>query len=116
MENIVYIAPFLLIIMGFYLLLLEKSLIKKVIGLNLFQVGIIVFYILIAKIKGGLPPIDNGLNNELYSNPLPHVLMLTAIVVGIATTSLACALIYKIYQNFGTIDELELIKITQKGN
>ena len=117
MINLVYLAPFVLIIMGFYLLLVEKNLIKKVVGLNLFQGGIIVFYILIAKIDGGVPPIDNGLNTEIYSNPLPHVLMLTAIVVGIATTSLALALIYQIYKKYGSVDEVEIInKITQQEN
>jgi multicomponent Na+:H+ antiporter subunit C len=111
-TNLPYIAPFIMLSVGIYLILLDKNLIKKVVGLNLFQGGIIVFYILIAKINKGLPPID-GINipNEIYSNPLPHVLMLTAIVVGIATTSLACALIYQIYRNYGTINEEELIKI-----
>lgn len=111
-TNLPYIAPFVMMSVGIYLILLDKNLIKKVVGLNLFQGGIIVFYILIAKINNALPPVDGiNIKNEVYSNPLPHVLMLTAIVVGIATTSLACALIYQIYKNYGTIDEEELIKI-----
>ena len=95
LSNYPYIFALIMIMTGFYVLIIEKNLIKKVIGVNLIQGGIIVFYVIIGKVRGGLPPIANvdGVA-EVYSNPTPHVLMLTAIVVGVATTSLACALIF----------------------
>jgi multicomponent Na+:H+ antiporter subunit C len=114
-QNYPYIVAFIMIMVGLYVLITNKNLIKKVLGLNLLQGGIIVFYIIIAKIDNALPPIYNSKLQETYSNPLPHVLMLTAIVVGIATTSLACALMYRIYQNYGTLDESEIIKINNEA-
>ena len=112
--NYPYIVSFLMVMIGFYILLIEKNLIKKVVGLNLLQGGIIVFYVLIGKIKDGVPPIYNKALKETYSNPIPHVLMLTAIVVGIATTSLACAFIYRIYKNYNTLDEQEIIAMNNE--
>ncbi len=113
-TNYPYLIAFLMFLVGFYILLIEKNLIKKIIGLNLVQGAVIVFYILIAKIDGGVAPIYNEGAQEVYSNPLPHVLMLTAIVVGIATTSLACALIYRIYKDYGSINEDEIISKDDK--
>lgn len=104
-----YWAVIILMMMGLYVLTAERNLVKKVIGLSIFQVAVIMFYISLAKIRGGTAPIViEGAENVVYSNPLPHVLMLTAIVVGIGTTALALALVVRIHEEFGTIEEDEL--------
>jgi multicomponent Na+:H+ antiporter subunit C len=97
-----------MIFVGFYLIILNNHLIKKVVGLGLLQSGIIVFYILVSYIKNSTAPIIDENIEQIYSNPLPHVLMLTAIVVGIATTALALALVYKIYKAYNTLNEDEI--------
>ena len=99
-----------LMMIGLYIVISRDSLIKKVMGLNIFQVSVILFYVSMAKVSGGTPPIliENGGDDVLYSNPLPHVLMLTAIVVGIATTALALALVVRIKEAYGTVEEDEI--------
>tara|TARA_B100000902_G_scaffold357221_1_gene371518 strand:+ start:1165 stop:1488 length:324 start_codon:yes stop_codon:yes gene_type:complete len=99
-----YILNMTLFLIGLFIIIRESNLIKKVIGLNIFQSSVFIFYILISKVEGGVPPIINA-DQSIYSNPLPHVLILTAIVVSIATTSLALALIIKIKDKHGTIEE-----------
>ena len=102
-----YWIAILLMMTGFYMVIASRNLIKKVVGLNVFQVSVFVFYISMGKIKGGTAPIlDDGI--EVYSNPLPHVLILTAIVVGVATTALALALVVRIRDAYGTIEEDEI--------
>ena len=77
-----------------------------------FQVSVIIFYVSIAKVKGGTAPIiPEGGQDVVYSNPLPHVLMLTAIVVGISTTALALALVVRIQEAYGTVEDDELNEI-----
>ena len=96
-----------LMMCGFYMLLSARNLVKKVIGLNLFQTSVFVFYISTGKIDGGAVPIPvDGV--EVYSNPLPHVLILTAIVVGVASTALGLALILRIKDEYGSIEEDEV--------
>ncbi len=96
-----------LMMIGFYLVIAHGNLVKKVVGLNIFQVSVFTFYISMSKVEGGTAPIlAEGI--EVYSNPLPHVLILTAIVVGVATTALACALIVRIQKAYGTIEEDEI--------
>tara|TARA_B100000959_G_C14686387_1_gene502831 strand:- start:10 stop:393 length:384 start_codon:yes stop_codon:yes gene_type:complete len=96
-----------LMMMGFYMVISQQNLIKKIVGLNVFQVSVFVFYISMSKIKGGTAPIlAEGI--EVYSNPLPHVLILTAIVVGVATTALGLALTVRINDAFGTIEDDEI--------
>ncbi|MBL6932988.1 MAG: cation:proton antiporter subunit C [Rhodospirillales bacterium] len=96
-----------LMMMGFYIVISQQNLIKKIVGLNVFQVSVFVFYISMGKIKGGSAPIlADGI--EIYSNPLPHVLILTAIVVGVATTALGLALTVRIKNAYGTIEEDEI--------
>ena len=96
-----------LMMIGLYIVISANNLIKKVIGLNIFQSSVFILYISIGKVSGGTAPI---LLKEpaVYSNPLPHVLILTAIVVGVATTALGLALIVRIRSAFGTIDDQEL--------
>ena len=107
-----YWVCILLMMIGLYIVIARDNLIKKVIGLNIFQVSVIMFYVSMGKRDGGTAPIiPEGVPETVYSNPVPHVLMLTAIVVGIATTSLALALIVRIHEAYGTIEEDELIEI-----
>ena len=96
-----------LMMAGFYIVISQGNLVKKIIGLNIFQTAVFLLYISIGKVKGGTAPIIvNG--DAVYSNPLPHVLILTAIVVGVATTALAMALIIRIQKAYGTIEEQEI--------
>ncbi len=98
-----------LMMIGFYVVIAQGNLVKKIFGLNIFQVGVFVFYISMAKVDGGTAPIlGDGI--EIYSNPLPHVLILTAIVVGIATMALGLALVVRIRDAYGTIEEDEIEK------
>jgi len=93
-----------LMMMGLYMVIASSNLIKKLIGLGVFQSSVFILYITFGKIKDGSPPIITQ-NVEIYSNPLPHVLILTAIVVGVATTSVGLALIVRIQEAYGSTDE-----------
>ena len=100
----------LLMMAGLYAVIARGNLVKKMVGLNVFQISVFVLYISMAKIADGTAPIL-GANIPIYSNPLPHVLILTAIVVGVATTALGLALIVRINESFGTIEDSELSRI-----
>ena len=107
-----YCAVIILMMIGLYIVIARGNLVKKVMGLSIFQVSVIMFYVSIGKIEGGTAPIiPEGGHQLVYSNPLPHVLMLTAIVVGISTTALALALIVRIQEAYGTVEDDELNKI-----
>ncbi len=94
----------LLMMIGFYLVIASDHLIKKLVGLNIFQTSVFILYISFGKVAGGTAPIlIEGVTE--YSNPLPHVLILTAIVVGIATTSLGLALVVRIREAYGSVEE-----------
>ncbi|MGB3133474.1 MAG: cation:proton antiporter subunit C [Candidatus Macondimonas sp.] len=102
-----YWVVIVLMMIGFYMVIAHGNLVLKVIGLNIFQTSVFLLYISMGKIRGGTAPIiASGFST--YSNPLPHVLILTAIVVGIATTALAAALIIRIHGAYGTIEEDEI--------
>lgn len=101
-----WIVIFLMMV-GLYTVISRGNLIKKIIGLNIFQVSVFFLYISISTVKDGAAPIiTDGVT--LYSNPLPHVLILTAIVVGVATTALGLALVVRIKESYGTIEEDEI--------
>ena len=108
----------ILMLSGLFIVVSRGNLIKKIVGLNIFQTSVFMFYISIGKMKGGTAPIllDKSANNSsvIYSNPLPHVLILTAIVVGIATTALGLALIIKIREEYDTVEEDDIQKMDQK--
>jgi multicomponent Na+:H+ antiporter subunit C len=96
-----------LMMAGFYVVIARGNLVKKLVGLNIFQTSVFVFYISMSKVKGGSAPIlDDRITT--YSNPLPHVLILTAIVVGVATLALGLALVVRIRQAYGTVEEDEI--------
>lgn len=96
-----------LMMAGLYIVIAHGNLIKKIVGLSIFQTSIFIFYISMAKVEGGTAPILVD-DITLYSNPLPHVLILTAIVVGIATTALALSLVVRIKEAYGSIEEAEI--------
>lgn len=108
-----YWVIIILMMFGFYIVIAQQNLIKKIVGLNVFQVSVFVFYITMGKVRGGTAPILAE-NFETYSNPLPHVLILTAIVVGVATSALALALTIRIKGAFGTIEEDEICILEQE--
>ena len=104
-----YWVVVVLMMIGFYIVIAHGNLVKKIVGLSIFQTSVFIFYISMAKIDGATAPIlADGI--ETYSNPLPHVLILTAIVVGIATTALGLALTVRIKEAYGSIEEEEIQK------
>lgn len=106
-----YVLCVLLLMVGLYTILSSHNLFKKLLGLSVFQVSISLFYISVGKVSGGTAPIlidGTQKGTVLYSNPLPHVLILTAIVVGVATLSLGLALLVRIHNAYGTIEEDEI--------
>ncbi len=112
----IYWLIIVLMMVGLYIVTARDHLIKKVMGLNILQAAAILFFIAMAKVEGGTAPIvsseaaRNG-GDVLYSGPLPHVLMLTAIVVGVATTALALALVVRIHAEYGTAEEEETLAV-----
>lgn len=98
----------ILMMAGLYIMIARFNLVKKIIGLGLFQTSIFYLYISIGKVSGGTAPILSKDQDLVFSNPLPHVLILTAIVVGVATTAVALALIVRIFEEYGTIEEDEI--------
>ena len=99
-----YWVVFFLMMTGFYVVIAKGNLIAKIVGLNIFQSSVFLLYISMGKVIGGTAPIVHDAG-AIYSNPLPHVLILTAIVVGVATTALGLALVVRIKAAYGTIEE-----------
>lgn len=106
-EHYNYWIVIVLLTLGLFIIKSRGNLIKKLLGLNMFQAAVFVFYISVAKVTGGTAPIA-GEGISVYSNPLPHVLILTAIVVGIATVAVALALVVRIQEAYGSIDETDI--------
>jgi len=107
-----YWVVIFLMMIGFFIVISHGNLVKKLMGLSIFQTSVFILYISMGKVNGGTAPILDDRYN-VYSNPLTHVLILTAIVVGIATTALGLALVVRIKEAYGTIEESE---IQQKDN
>ena len=104
-----YAITVFLMVSGLYIVIASGNMIKKIVGLSLFQTSVYLLYISAGKILGGTPPIIDKAYT-IYSNPLPHVLILTAIVVGISTVALGLAIVARIHEAYGTIEEDELFK------
>ena len=102
-----YWVVIFLMMAGLYVVVSRGNLVKKIVGLNIFQVSVFLLYISIGKVEGGTAPILTG-EPEVFSNPLPHVLILTAIVVGVATTALGLSLVVRIRESYGSIEEDEI--------
>ncbi|MEW6429280.1 MAG: cation:proton antiporter subunit C [Thermodesulfobacteriota bacterium] len=115
-----YWAAIILMLIGLYGMIAKNNLLKKVVAMSIFQTAIILFYVSIGVKKGGAIPIvihhageelvQHAVNPEHYANPLPHVLMLTAIVVGVATLGVALAILQKIQRVYDTIEEDEILE------
>ncbi len=101
-----------LMVAGLYIVIARGNMIKKLVGLSLFQTSVYLLYLSPGKILGGTPPVYDAAYN-VYSNPLPHVLILTAIVVGVATLALGLALVVRINEAYGTIEEDEIFSRDQ---
>ena len=102
-----YWIVIVLMMTGFYVVISRGNLVKKIVGLNIFQTSVFILYITVGKVEGGTAPIFME-GATRYSNPLPHVLILTAIVVGVSTTALGLALIVRIKEAYGTVEEDEI--------
>jgi len=102
-----YWVVIMLMMTGFYTVISRGNLVKKIIGLNIFQTSVFILFISIGKIEGATAPILIG-DDVLYSNPLPHVLILTAIVVGVATTALGLALVVRVHEAYDSIEEEQI--------
>ena len=109
-----YWVVIMLMMTGLWVVIAKRHYVKKLMGLSIFQVGVIMFYVAMGKVSGGTAPVylpdgEGGVDvNAVYSNPLPHVLMLTAIVVGVATTALGLALVVRIRESYGSSEEDEI--------
>ena len=112
-----YWIVIVLMMTGFYIVIARGNLIKTVIGLNVFQISVFLLYITMGRVDGGTAPIlqETASADQAYSNPLPSVLILTAIVVGVATTALALALIVRIREDYGTIEEDEILILDRES-
>lgn len=106
-EHYNYVITIFLMIAGLYVVVARSNMVKKLIGLSIFQTSVYLLYLAPGKIVGGTAPIVDPAFT-VYSNPLPHVLILTAIVVGVGTLALGLALVVRIHEAFGTIDDDEI--------
>jgi multicomponent Na+:H+ antiporter subunit C len=108
-SHYAYWATVALMVAGLYVVVARGNLVKKLIGLAVFQTSVYLLYIAPGKLIGGTAPIVSE-QFSVYSNPLPHVLILTAIVVGVATLALGLALVVRIYEDYGSIEEEEILE------
>lgn len=106
LEHYNYWVVIFLMMSGFYIVISANNLVKKIVGLNIFQTSVFMLYISMGKVSGGSAPIVAE-SITSYSNPLPHVLILTAIVVGVATTAVGLSLVVRIKRAYGTVEENE---------
>lgn len=113
-EHFSYIVAIFLMIAGLFIVIARGNLIKKLIGLSVFQTSVYLLYIAPGKLVGGTAPILAP-QYSVYSNPLPHVLILTAIVVGVATLALGLAITVRIREAYGSIEEDEIIALDQQA-
>ena len=107
-SHFTYIITVFLMVAGLFIIIARSNLIKKLVGLSIFQTSVYLLYITPAKLVGGTAPILSA-KYTIYSNPLPHVLILTAIVVGVATLALGLALTVRIREAYGSIEEDEIL-------
>ncbi len=112
----IYSLVMILFFLGVYGMVLSKNYMKKLMAMNIMQVAVIFFYLCFAQKDGGMIPILNGVttNPDAYINPLPHGLMLTAIVVSLGTTGVAIALLMRIKEIYGSVEEVEVLRRASK--
>lgn len=105
----------ILLMTGFYAVIAKANLIKKLIGLSIFQAAVFLLYITMSKVEGGTAPIlREAATGQIYSNPLPQVLILTAIVVGISTTALGLGIVVRIKEEYDSIEEQDILEMDQE--
>ncbi|TQV74928.1 Na+/H+ antiporter subunit C [Aliikangiella marina] len=106
----------IVLMVGFYAVIVRNNLIKKLLGLAIFQSAVFLMYITMDKVEGATAPIiQEGVTDQIYSNPLPQVLILTAIVVGVSTTALGLAMVVRIKEAYGSIEEDDIIAKDRKS-
>ncbi len=109
-----FLVFIIIFLWGFYIMITRYNLVKKLIGMYLVQTSVIFFLVSISAKKGSTAPVllstTDPVQASMYANPLPHVLTLTAIVVGVATLGVALALCAAIYRKYGSLDEEEILK------
>lgn len=112
----IYSLVMILFFLGVYGMVLSKNYMKKLMAMNVMQVAVIYFYLCFAQKDGGMIPILNGATTtpDAYINPLPHGLMLTAIVVSLGTTGVAIALLMRIKEIYGSVEEVEVLRRASK--
>ncbi len=104
-----------LLMIGFYAVIAKPNLVKKLIGLTIFQSAVFLLYITMGKVDGGTAPIfQAGIEDPIFSSPLPQVLILTAIVVGISTTALGLGIVVRIKEEYGSIEEDDIQDIDRR--
>jgi len=108
-SHYAYWITVLLMVAGLFITIASGNLVKKLVGLGIFQTSVYLLYVAPGKLIGGTAPIVSG-QFDVYSNPLPHVLILTAIVVGVATLALGLALVVRLREAYGTIEEDEILE------
>ena len=112
--HLYYWLSAVLLLIGLHGILARTNLVRKLMAMNVMQVAVIIFFIAISAKSGATAPIaldhDVSLVAEAYINPLPHALMLTAIVVSVSTTGVALALLIRIHRRYGTLEESELLE------
>ena len=104
----------ILLMIGFYAVVAKRNLVKKLIGLSLFQAAVFLLYITMGKVDDGTAPIFPETGAAIFSNPLPQVLILTAIVVGISTTALGLGIVVRVKEEYGSIEENEIQEIDER--
>ena len=104
----------ILLMIGFYAVIAKRNLVKKLIGLSLFQAAVFLLYITMGKVDDGTAPIFPETGAAVFSNPLPQVLILTAIVVGISTTALGLGVVVRIKEEYDSIEEHEIQEIDRR--
>ena len=111
-----YTLVMILFFLGVYGMVLSKNYMKKLMAMNVMQVAVIYFYLCFAQKDGAMIPIQNGITTDpsMYINPLPHGLMLTAIVVSLGTTGVAIALLMRIEEIYGSVEEVEVLRRASK--
>ena len=114
-SHFAYVVTMVLMMSGLFIVMARGNLIKKLIGLSIFQTSVYLLYIAPGKLIGGTAPILAS-QYSVYSNPLPHVLILTAIVVGVATLALGLALAVRIREAYGTIEEDEITRLDDRAD
>ncbi len=115
-DNINYIGAFVLFVIGLYTVLTHPNLLKRVIGVNIMETSIFLFFVSIGYVRGAQAPIVVKLSGELiYVNPLPSAMILTGIVVAVSITAYALSLIIKLHESYGTIELDEILKKEGEG-